>query len=221
MDFSSRNTQRPAARPAAAPVAHHPSTPQKPDIKSSGLGKGIKALGAILFASTLVLVVAAIVSISLRPSETAQVLKDNYQVVTLVDKQAYFGKIAKITDSYIVLNDVYYIQETSDQKDTSKNGSTLIKRGCEIHRPTNGMVIYREQVNFWENIQSDGKVAKAIKQFKEENPNGQDCSKQTEAENTTQQTTTADTSDTKSSDTTTNTDKTTDTTTSNNTNTSN
>lgn len=227
MDFSSRNTQRPAARPAAAPVAH-PSTPQKPNAshaKSSSIGKGVKTLSVVLFVSALVLSVAAIVSISLRSSETAYVLKDNYQVVTLVDKQAYFGKVSKITDSYIVLNDVYYIQETTDAKDTSKTtGSTLIKRGCEVHKPTSAMVIYRDQVNFWENIQTDGKVAKAIEQFKKENPNGQDCSKQTEAQGTSQQTTTTDTTDTKANDTTATTDKTSNTsntTNTNNTNTSN
>ncbi|MBC7707914.1 hypothetical protein H7Y63_01690 [Polaromonas sp.] len=37
------------------------------------------------------------------------------------------------------------------------------------------MVINRSQVTFWENLQDNGQVAKAVKTFKTQNPGGQKC----------------------------------------------
>jgi hypothetical protein len=50
-----------------------------------------------------------------------------------------------------------------------------VKLGCELHAPFDQMVINRDQVTFWENLQDDGQVAKAVATFKKENPNGQKC----------------------------------------------
>jgi hypothetical protein len=44
------------------------------------------------------------------------------------------------------------------------------------------MLINREQVTFWENLKSDGQVAKAVAEWVKQNPNGQQC--QTAAANT-------------------------------------
>jgi hypothetical protein len=38
------------------------------------------------------------------------------------------------------------------------------------------MVINRSEVEFWENLKSDGQVAKAVAQYQKANPNGQTCS---------------------------------------------
>jgi hypothetical protein len=37
------------------------------------------------------------------------------------------------------------------------------------------MVINQSQVIFWENLKTDGQVAQAVKKYKEQNPNGQQC----------------------------------------------
>ena len=37
------------------------------------------------------------------------------------------------------------------------------------------MLINRDQVTFWENLDKDGKVAKSIEEFKKANPKGPDC----------------------------------------------
>jgi hypothetical protein len=46
------------------------------------------------------------------------------------------------------------------------------------------MVINRDQVQFWENLQADGQVANAVKSFKDQNPNGQKCSTATNGSST-------------------------------------
>ena len=191
MEFSSRNNvQRSAVRPIAGPDNGSigqtiGNTVNK--TKSPRGARGIKLLGYVLFVSGLILAVAIIVSISTRSTEKSFVDNSNYQVVALVDKQAYFGKITDITNNYIVLKDVYYIQGSTDQNSTSAANTTLVKRGCEIHKPQGEMIVYREQINFWENLQKDGKVATAIAQYAKDNPKGQDCAKEA-ATSSTQQT---------------------------------
>ena len=64
---------------------------------------------------------------------------------------------------------------------------TLIKLGCQqIHYPTDQMLISRDQVTFWENLNKDGKVAMSIEDFMKKYPNGPDCS---QVSNETQSTT--------------------------------
>ncbi|HET8669104.1 MAG TPA: hypothetical protein VFM05_00340, partial [Candidatus Saccharimonadales bacterium] len=52
---------------------------------------------------------------------------------------------------------------------------SLVKLGCELHGPLDQMVINREQVTFWENLGTEGKVTKAIEEWRSKNPNGQNC----------------------------------------------
>ena len=181
MEFSSRNTQRVSNRPVATPApVTAPKQPQASHAPKSNNTKIFKVLGIVLFFSLLILSVAAIISISLRENETSFVDKNQYQVVTLVDKQAYFGKINKISKDYIVISDIFYIQGTESQAEgQTTNGTTLVKRGClEIHKPQDQMVVYRDQVDFWENLQSDSKVSQAISQFKKDNPDkSKECDK--------------------------------------------
>jgi hypothetical protein len=41
------------------------------------------------------------------------------------------------------------------------------------------MVINQEQVIFWENLKTDGQVAKAVADYQKQNPNGQKCETKT------------------------------------------
>jgi hypothetical protein len=47
------------------------------------------------------------------------------------------------------------------------------------------MVINRNQVAFWENLNNDGKVVQAIKTFQQQNPNGPNCSASSNSTNST------------------------------------
>jgi hypothetical protein len=88
----------------------------------------------------------------------------------------YFGHITKLTSNYFILKDVYYLTTSTTGNNQSANPQ-LTKLGCQqLHSPEDEMVINRNQVAFWENLQDSGKVVQAIKQFQQQNPNGPNCS---------------------------------------------
>jgi hypothetical protein len=115
--------------------------------------------------------------------ESKKVDNTKYQAVFLnggatsgsVAYTTYFGHISSLNDKYFVLKDVYYL--TTDQTSTGTAANPqLTKLGCQqLHSPYDQMVINRSQVAFWENLQDSGKVVQAIKQFKQQNPNGPNC----------------------------------------------
>lgn len=116
--------------------------------------------------------------------EASQIEKTKYQAVFLnggatsgsVAYTTYFGHITKLTDKYMILKNVYYLT-TSQSSSSSQATPQLTKLGCQqLHSPYDEMVINRNQVAFWENLQDSGKVVQAIKQFVQQNPNGPDCS---------------------------------------------
>jgi hypothetical protein len=94
-----------------------------------------------------------------------------YQAVFLTNGQVYFGKVSKVDGSYVKLTDIYYlqVQQQVQPKDSSSNQQpqvSLAKLGGELHGPEDVMYISRQQVLFWENLKTDGKVAKAISDYK-------------------------------------------------------
>lgn len=97
-----------------------------------------------------------------------------YQALFLTNGQVYFGKVSKVDSSYVKLTDIYYlqVQQTVQPKDSSSSSSnsnqqvSLAKLGGELHGPEDVMYVSRQQVLFWENLKNDGKVAKAIADYK-------------------------------------------------------
>ncbi|MBX4190738.1 hypothetical protein KW794_01485 [Candidatus Saccharibacteria bacterium] len=125
--------------------------------------------------------------------ESSRVDTNKYQAVFLnggatsgaVAYTTYFGHITKLNDSYVVLKDVYYLT-TANTNDQSQANPQLTKLGCQqLHSPLDEMVINRSQVAFWENLQNNGKVVTAINQFKQQNPNGPNCSASSSSTNST------------------------------------
>lgn len=102
-----------------------------------------------------------------------------YQAVFFTNGQVYFGKLSMLNDKYLQLNDIYYLQAATganeDQKlqkasdSAATNNVQMVKLGEEIHGPQDTMVINRDQVLFYENLKDDGKVVKAISQYKTTN----------------------------------------------------
>lgn len=189
MEFSSRGFQRESARPAAA---GSPAGSVSPDNKKgsnkkrlSNINKTSPAfiLGVILSVSLLILVIATLFGISFKSSESSIVDKDRYQAVFLNGGQAYFGKIKALNERYIDISDIYYIS-TNGQSDDKQANISLVKLGSELHCPQDRMIVNRDQVLFWENLNDDGKVVNAIKQWQKENPNGQKCNNQTTQQQT-------------------------------------
>jgi len=109
-----------------------------------------------------------------RGSAAAQIEGSNYQAVFLTSGQVYFGKLQFVDDKYMKLTDVFYIQTatssaTVQSAESSDSDMQLIKLGNEIHGPKDAMVISRDQVLFFENLKTDGKVAKTIKDYNDKN----------------------------------------------------
>lgn len=157
---------------------------------SSGHGKRKKAgfewlrlsFVTLLFSGTiLVAAVLIFISVGSPKSESKLVNTGGHQAVFLSNGQVYFGKITDLNDKYVRINDLYYLRQSESpqpDKNTSAGSSnfSLVKLGCEIHGPSDEMVINHDQLSFWENLKKDGQVVKAIDEFKKNNPNGQQCS---------------------------------------------
>jgi hypothetical protein len=187
MDF--RQTVQPGARPAA-PVAADPAAatnrhePGKQRFSSdSGGGKWLRLLSAIILFGVAILIAAVAFAFTNNKinNESGFVNAKQYQAVFLNNGQVYFGKIADLNNKFVRMNDIFYLTQNtttdSNGQATSDGNYTLVKLGCQqIHDPTDQMLINREQVTFWENLQDDGKVVSSIKDFQKQNPNGPDCS---------------------------------------------
>lgn len=187
MDFMNRSV--PNQQPARLT-----SSPESAELRSSQPNKAPKSrskdmltwwshLGtnALWFIVALLVAAVAWLIFSSRPtSQTSLVDTSKLQAVFLNSGQVYFGNIAALNHDYMVLDNVYYLQSNSSGTQQSSSQSnqnvSLIKLGCELHKPYDQMVVNTSQVTFWENLQADGQVAKAVAQFEQQNPNGQQCS---------------------------------------------
>ena len=94
-----------------------------------------------------------------------------HQAVFLASGQVYFGKLEVLNDDYMKLSGVFYIQSntaSSDSEDgadpqsSSESNMQLIKLGNEVHGPEDMMIINRDQMLFFENLKTDGKVMQLI-----------------------------------------------------------
>lgn len=98
-----------------------------------------------------------------------------YQAIFLTNGQVYFGHLSSINRSYFQLEDVYYVREevaaqdelTEESNALPQSEFTVIRLGEEIHQPQNRMLINKDQILFWENLQADSRIVEAIGQDKE------------------------------------------------------
>lgn len=153
-------------------------------------GLGESTLGKVArigFLALIIILVAAVViamaSFKTGKNEAKLVDTSKYQAVFLNGGQVYFGKIANLNDNFLEVNSVYYLRvnqqvQPDANASASANDISLVKLGCELHGPTDQMIINSEQVVFWENLKSDGQVTKAIEQYKQQYPDGQKCDEQ-------------------------------------------
>lgn len=192
MDFTNRNS---------VPAQHHevePTTPvasginikrsssngnNKPDKgKWSRIGLFAGLLAIVILFVALIVLIASANNNSGDVSESSYIKHNKLQAVFLNTGQVYFGNITTLNDNYLVLTNIFYLQTSSNSSSSSSSSSnnnvTLVKLGCELHRPYDQMVINRSQVTFWENLQSDGQVATAVATYERENPGPQKCTDQ-------------------------------------------
>lgn len=180
MEFSQRGQHQNQTAGAAG------ATPGAPTPTKGKRGGGIAWMrigtGALVFFS-IIIVISLIISIftSKSQSQSKYLNTNQYQAVFLNGGQVYFGKVGTLNDKFLTLSDIYYLRvnqtvQPNQSNSNSSNDVSLVKLGCELHGPQDQMVINQQQVIFWENLKSDGQVAKAVSEYKKQNPNGQNCS---------------------------------------------
>ncbi len=189
MDFSNRSTQpQPVASSHAAAGSSGGGSRKNSNSNGKWARWGIFAVGAAVVVLLIALTVAVGFSGNGGDNEGTYVDTSKLQAVFLNTGQVYFGNVKKMNDKYVVLTNIYYLQTSNGSSSTTSNANTnvsLVKLGCELHEPYDQMVINRSQVTFWENLQDGGQVAKAVKTFEQQNPNGQKCSDQSSSASTT------------------------------------
>lgn len=176
MDFMGRTlpSQQPA-RVAAPEPAEPARGGNKRRDKYDWLTRSSRiATNALLF--IVALLVAAVVWFIYSSSPASQ---SNYvdgsklQAVFLNTGQVYFGNVKSFNQDYLVLSNVYYLQSSSTGTNSSSSSNqnvSLVKLGCELHKPYDQMMVNTKEVTFWENLQPDGQVAKAVSDYNKQNP---------------------------------------------------
>lgn len=156
--------------PSAEQSAH-----RAPSQKKAAKRKKLPIILAILIVA--VLVVAGLLWFGSRSTGTG-IDTTKYQAVFFTNGQVYFGKLEALNDDYMKLTNIYYLQTQSEEATDSENPQEtstgqsnvqLIKLGDEIHGPEDEMILSKDQILFYENLKSDGKVAQSIDQFKKSN----------------------------------------------------
>lgn len=116
----------------------------------------------------VVLLIAAGVWYKVFQSQSFLIDGSKYQAVFVSNNQVYFGKLQHLSDGSYSLTNVYYLQQaanTSQKPNSSDQTPQLVKMGSELHGPDDRIVFAKDQVLFWENLKTDGKVAKAIEDY--------------------------------------------------------
>lgn len=93
--------------------------------------------------------------------------KNERQAVFLTNGQVYFGNLTHVDSNFVVLTDVYYLQQ-NEQLQTGQDASktvNVIKLGQELQGPEDILSINREQVLFYEDMRNDSKVSQAIQDY--------------------------------------------------------
>ena len=179
IDGGLSRTPRPADRqPAPRPDLSKRQTeavvsPVQPEATSNPRprkGRAVMIIGLILGFVLLAAGIGGYCFLS-RSQLSTQIDSGKYQAVFLSSGQVYFGKLTAVDSQYLKLSGVFYIQSqqdaASDEDQITTQDSTgmqLIKLGEEVHGPEDTMVINRDQMLFFENLKSDGKVTQLIKQ---------------------------------------------------------
>jgi hypothetical protein len=195
MDISSRSPQ-PAGNPISnpSPVGDRPSKPKASKVKKYawyrvGVTVAVAAVVVLLVGITLLIYAN---NHDTKDTESSYIKNSKLQAVFLETGQVYFGNIKTLNNNFMVLDNIFYLQTSgSGSSTTSTTGSTsgsnvsLVKLGCELHMPYDQMVINRSQVTFWENLQSNGQVAKAVATYDQAHPNGTTCTDQSSSSTST------------------------------------
>jgi hypothetical protein len=196
MDFSNGTPQHaPGASsdvPRTNPAVQKRGSPSN-NANKKDMWSRVGVVSAILAVVILLIGVIALVysnNKTVKDTESSYIKTTKLQAVFLNTGQVYFGNISDLNNNYLVLNNIFYLQTNSSGTSTTTTSSntnvTLVKLGCELHMPYDQMVINRAQVTFWENLQSNGQVAKAVASYDSAHKSGtQTCTDQSSSSSST------------------------------------
>lgn len=180
MDFTRNSTEAQSTTRSAATNEKHKGS------RGTGLGKWTRVGYAVLLFAITILIAAIAGEIAFGTNnESKYVSASQYQAVFLNNgsgtQQTYIGHITKLTDKYLVLQNVYYLSPVTTSSSSTTTSSTaayqLDELGCQqLYGSDDQMVINQDQVVSLENLQNNGSVVTAINQFVQQNPNGPNCS---------------------------------------------
>lgn len=192
MDFSNRSAQQQTVVPSNNVNSPTPQSTSSKKASHDDKTKWARISVVALVAAVVVLLIGLVAFLAFgsnNNNESKYVDTTKLQAVFLQTGQVYFGNIKALNNKYFVLTNIYYLQtsggSTASSTATANTSVSLVKLGCELHQPYDQMVINRNQITFWENLQSNGQVAKAVATFQKANPNGQKCTDQSSASGTT------------------------------------
>lgn len=192
MNRGNRPAQPVSQQPIGGPAAGAPV--QNPKRKGPSFSKSLNVSTVLLLITSTILIGALVLLIAFggwNKGEARYVDESKMQAVFLNGGQVYFGKVKSLNSEYMRLTDVYYlrvnqqVQPDAAQAATNSNDISLVKLGCELHGPQDQMIIKGAQIIFWENLKTDGQVAKAVDEYVKQNPNGQTCADPAATSNTT------------------------------------
>lgn len=142
------------------PRAMDITTPRRNDTPRRGwqLSRG-QIIGILITLAALLSITGGIYWYKHRNDQT--VLGDRYQVVYLLTGQVYFGKLQNTSGTYLTLTHVYTLQ--NQKSDTTSDASTnILQVSRQVYGPDDSMAIRADQIQFWQNLRNDSKVAQAI-----------------------------------------------------------
>lgn len=168
------------------PILKKPMPRKKP--------KGSGWLATILIIIIIVVVALFVLdstgAISLFGSKTEEPVKTvsvtgDWQAVFLTNGQVYFGQLSNAGSAYPELTNIYYLQvqevpiqpaePATDEAGVQPAQQTaqqmvLVKFGTEMHRPQDRMFINNDHILFYENLEADSQVIKAIDDYLNSQP---------------------------------------------------
>lgn len=123
-------------------------------------------VGLVAFIVLVVGTKAAIEFVPERPDS------GRYQAVFLTNGQVYFGKLSGLGGAYVTLKDVYLVQSQGSVVNPSPGPQSRLTisrldQNALIH-PEQEMIISRNSMLFWENMQNDAEVVEKIKELKKD-----------------------------------------------------
>ena len=165
--------QEPAARlqfPKDAPA--RPAQGANPSQRSPRRKRSFK--GLLTTAIVLLIVVAVVLAgwfvwNKFQSAGTA-IDSSKYQAVALLDGQNYFGKLSDLNDDYMKLTNVHYLQpqqsgDTTEGSTTTNQNFTLTKFTDVVYGPEDEIIIRKDSILFYENLDPNGDVAQGINQL--------------------------------------------------------